>query len=118
MTGALLATVAALLAPAAPAEAAPARMLVTADEWSLVLSRRKVEAGVVELQLYNRGEDAHDLAARRRDGSGPTRRLGETRSGALGEARWRLRRGRYRLWCTLPGHKAAGMKATLQVVRR
>ena len=118
MTGALLATVAALLAPAAaPAEAAPARMLVTADEWSLVLSRRKVKAGVVELQLYNRGEDAHDLAARRRDGTGPTRRLGETRPGALGEARWRLRRGRYRLWCTLPGHEDRGMRATLRVGR-
>jgi len=119
VTGALLATLAALLAPAAaPAEAAPARMLVTADEWSLVLSRQRVKAGVLELQLYNRGEDAHDLAARRRDGTGRTRRLGETRSGALGEARWRLRRGRYRLWCTLPGHADSGMRASLKVVRR
>ena len=119
MTGALLATVAALLAPAAaPAEAAPARMLVTADEWSLVLSRRKVKAGVVELQLYNRGEDAHDLAARRiaRDGErvGRTFRVRETRPGDLGEATWRLNSGKYSLWCTLPGHRAAGMRATLR----
>ena len=42
--GALLATLAALLAPAAaPAEAAPARMLVTADEWSALLPNRLPE---------------------------------------------------------------------------
>ena len=114
MTGLL---VAALLAAAAP-NAAPARMLVTADEWMLLSSRRRIAAGKVEIQLYNRGEDAHDLAARRvtRGGTpvGKTFRLRETRPGDLGEATWRLRAGKYSLWCTLPGHRAAGMRATLR----
>jgi len=111
---ALLAT-----APAAADARPPARMLVTADEWMLISSRQAVRPGRLEIQLYNRGEDAHDIAARRvaRDGAGTgrTRRLPETRPGELGEATWRLRRGRYALWCTLPGHRAAGMRATLRV---
>ena len=108
MTGLL---VAALLA-------APTPMLVTADEWMLLSSRQKVAAGKVEVQLYNRGEDVHDLAARRvsRAGKpfGRTFRVRETRPGDLGEATWRLKSGKYSLWCTLPGHRAAGMRATLR----
>jgi len=110
----LLVAAALALAP----HGAPARMLVTADEWMLLSSRRKVAAGRLEIQLYNRGEDAHDLAARRvrRDGTpaGRTFRVRETRPGDLGEATWRLRAGKYSLWCTLPGHRAAGMRATLR----
>jgi uncharacterized cupredoxin-like copper-binding protein len=107
---------AALVLLAAPARAAaPARMLVTADEWTLVLSRQSVKAGRVQLQLHNRGEDAHDLAARRFDHRGPTLRLGETAPGRLAQVTWRLRRGRYVLWCTLRGHRARGMRATLRV---
>ena len=107
-------------APAAPAAAAaPARMLVTADEWMLLTSRQSVKAGRLQLQLYNRGEDPHDLAARRvnRLGRrvGPTLRLGETAPEQLGKATWKLRSGQYALWCSLRGHRAAGMRATLQV---
>jgi hypothetical protein len=113
VTGLLVAAVLAL----AP-NAAPARMLVTADEWMLLSSRRRIAAGRLEIQLYNRGEDAHDLAARRvtRAGTpaGRTFRVRETRPGELGEATWRLRPGKYSLWCSLPGHRAAGMRATLR----
>jgi hypothetical protein len=107
-----------LLAALVAVNPAPARMLVTADEWMLLASRQKVAAGRLEIQLYNRGEDAHDLAARRvtRAGKrvGRTFRVRETRPGDLGEATWRLRSGKYSLWCTLPGHRAAGMRATLR----
>jgi plastocyanin len=117
VTAALLAL--ALLAPAA--DAAPARMLLTADEWMLLSSRQQLRAGRVEVQLYNRGEDAHDVAARRfnRRGEriGQTKRIRETRPGELGEATWRLRPGTYRLWCTLPAHEALGMRASLRVRR-
>ena len=111
--------VAVLALLAAPAQAAaPARMLVIADEWMLLSSRRKVAAGKLEIQLYNRGEDVHDLAARRvsRAGKpvGRTFRVHETRPGDLSEATWRLKSGKYSLWCTLPGHRAAGMRATLR----
>jgi uncharacterized cupredoxin-like copper-binding protein len=107
----------AVLAPAAGA--APARMLVTADEWMLLTSRQAVKAGRVQVQLYNRGEDAHDIAARRVDRLGRrvgrTFRIRETRPGELAETTWRLRSGKYRLWCTLRGHESAGMRARLRV---
>jgi uncharacterized cupredoxin-like copper-binding protein len=107
----------AMLAPGA--DAPPARMLVTADEWMLITSRQVVKAGRLQIQLYNRGEDAHDIAARRvnRLGRrvGRTFRIRETRPGELGEATWRLRPGRYRLWCTLGEHESAGMRAGLRV---
>ena len=107
----------AVLAPAA--HAAPARMLVTADEWMLISSRQAIKAGKLEIQLYNRGEDAHDIAARRvnRLGTrvGRTWHIRETRPGELEEATWRLRSGKYRLWCTLRAHEAAGMRASLRV---
>ena len=111
----------ALLA-APPAAAAPARMLVTADEWGFVASRQKVVAGRLEIQLYNRGEDVHDLVARRLDRLGHWRgrtfRVRETRPGQLAEATWTLPSGQYRLWCGLPGHREAGMRARLQVRKR
>ena len=110
----MIATLAVGLALVSPA---PARMLVTADEWSLVSSRQRIAAGKHEIQLYNRGEDGHDLAARR-VGAERTFRIAETRPGQLGEATWRLKPGRYRLWCDLPGHRAAGMRASLRVRRR
>jgi hypothetical protein len=113
VTGLLVAALVAL-----SPNAAPARMLVTADEWMLLSSRQRIAAGRVEIQLYNRGEDGHDLAARRMTRAGEpvgrTFRVRETRPGALGEATWRLRAGKYSLWCTLPGHRAAGMRATLR----
>ena len=48
-----------------PTEGAPARLLVYAQEWSLWPSRPSVHAGRVIVQLWNRGQDAHDLRVRR-----------------------------------------------------
>jgi hypothetical protein len=115
MRRALLA--AALLAfGAAPAEAAPSRLLVEAREFNFALSRGTIAPGRAIVQLANRGEDPHDLRLRRiggrRGGS-----IAEVLPGEVGEWRGRLRRGRYRLWCTLEGHRALGMRATLRVRR-
>jgi hypothetical protein len=116
---ALLAALLALALLAPGAHAAPARMLVTADEWMLLASRQSVKEGRLQIQLYNRGEDAHDIAARRVDRLGRrvgrTFRIREARPGELAEATWRLRSGKYRLWCTLRGHESAGMRAGLRV---
>jgi uncharacterized cupredoxin-like copper-binding protein len=96
------------------AAAAPARLLVEAREFNLTLSRGKIKHGVAIVQLANQGEDPHDLAIKRIGGK---RRgtIAETRPGQLGEWEGRLRRGRYRLYCTLEGHRALGMRAVLRV---
>jgi uncharacterized cupredoxin-like copper-binding protein len=96
------------------AAAAPARLLVEAREFNLTLSRGKLKHGPAIVQLANQGEDPHDLAIKRIGGK---RRgtIAETRPGGLGEWEGRLRRGRYRLYCTLEGHRALGMRAVLRV---
>ena len=100
---------------AAPAEAAaPSRLLVESREFNLVLSRGSVRAGDAIVQLANRGEDPHDLRLRRVGGRGDGS-IGETLPGEVAEWEGRLRRGRYRLWCTLEGHRALGMRAVLRV---
>jgi hypothetical protein len=120
--GRLAAVVAVLAAGfplAVPADAAaPSRLLVRASEWSLQLSRPAVKRGPVIVQLHNWGEDAHDLVIRRLANgraTGAARKFAETPSGELTQRTIRLRAGRYRLLCSLPGHAAAGMRATLRV---
>lgn len=102
---------------------APARLLVTASEWRLTLSRRELLRGAAVVQLHNRGEDAHDLRLRRvpphRSGRPPAPQpavsVPETPSGSVTEVETHLPSGRYRLWCSLPGHRRAGMRATMRV---
>jgi hypothetical protein len=111
---AALLAIAALLVVADGAAAAPARLLVEGREYNLTLSRAKLKAGRAIIQLANRGEDPHDLAIARIGGK---RRgtIAKTAPGELGEWEGRLRRGRYKLFCTLEGHRALGMRATLRV---
>lgn len=112
LAAAALAVAAALAAPAAAQPRAPSRLLVQASEFRFALSRTTVAAGTAVIQLANRGEDAHDLRIAR------VGRVGETLPGAVGEWRGRLRPGRYKLFCSLPGHERAGMRAYLRVRRR
>jgi hypothetical protein len=111
---ALATLVLALLPATSAAKPAPSRLLVESREFNLVLSRGSVRAGDAIVQMANRGEDPHDLRLRRVGGRGGGA-VGETLPGEVGEWEGRLRRGRYRLWCTLEGHRALGMRAVLRV---
>jgi hypothetical protein len=109
-----------LLALAAPAEArAPSRLLVEATEFHFTLSRASVATGPAVVQLAIRGEDPHDLRLVRLDShgraAGRPAAIRETLPGAVGQWSGRLARGRYRLYCSLPGHDKAGMHAVLRV---
>lgn len=99
----------------------PARLLVTATEFRLGLSRATVTAGPAIVQLANRGQDGHDLVLRRLDArgreSGPRRALPETAAGGLATRALTLPPGGYVLFCSLPGHRALGMHARLRVRR-
>ena len=72
------------------------------------------------VEFANRGEDPHDLQLAPVTGAGET--TGAARdafptlsSGKLGTQTLTLTPGTWRLWCSLPGHDAAGMHATLTV---
>jgi plastocyanin len=108
------------LAPAGAAGAAraPARLLVYAQEWSLWPSRQTIAAGSVQVELWNRGQDAHDLRIRRisdRRMIGSAQAVATTQSLAIRSGAWHLSPGRYELYCSMPGHLALGMHTTLVV---
>jgi plastocyanin len=97
---------------------APARLLVYAQEWSLWPSRQAVGAGPVIVQLWNRGEDAHDLRIRRLHHgrmTGHTQGVSVTASGTVSQASWRLAPGTYELYCSMPGHLRRGMHTRIVV---
>jgi hypothetical protein len=109
------------VALAVPATAAaPSRLLVGGSEYRLTLSRATVKPGRVLIELENRGEDDHDLRLQRITSKldAPVARWALTKPGHLSELTLSLRRGRYRLWCSLPGHRELGMRATLRVSRK
>ena len=72
----------------------------------------RVTAGEAELHIVNEGKVPHDLVV-----AGPGKGIPEIHAGAemdldLGE----LPAGTYEIYCSVPGHAAAGMVGELQVV--
>lgn len=121
MRRAALAGVLALALAASPASSAspdPERLLVTADEWSLVLSKRKLKPGNAIVELYNRGEDAHDVRIKRggRSRYAPIPETGSEQSNRI-ETRFKAGK-RYVLWCSLADHRELGMEAELRVRKK
>lgn len=115
--GAVAAAVFVLLPASAAPAIYPARVQVVADEFRLSLSRVKLKAGPVIVQLANFGEDPHDLRFRRAGGTRlyaiPTTAPGDDR-----DLEVKLLPGRFTLWCSLGDHRRRGMQATLLVAKR
>jgi uncharacterized cupredoxin-like copper-binding protein len=106
------------LAPAHGAAPGPTRVLVRAEEYNLLVSQLKVNPGDAIVQLYNAGEDSHDLQIQR-VGDGGQFSIGELPPGEVGEVALHLRRdSRYVMWCSLPNHRELGMEASLRVRRK
>jgi plastocyanin len=101
---------------AAIAIAAPARLQVTAQEYSLTLSRPSVKAGLAIVELANYGQDTHDLRVRQLGVKSPrTFGVAALAPGDTGDVQRKLVAGRYALWCSIADHRARGMRATLVV---
>ena len=105
---------------AAKLKPAPTNLLVYAQEWSLWPSRSRLPAGTVYVELWNRGQDMHDL--RIRDVNARGQMVGPidgavkvTPSGGISYATWHLTRGRYMIYCSMPGHFQKGMHAHITV---
>ncbi len=102
-----------------PAQAAAplARVQVVAVDFQYRLSRARILAGPVRIELVNLGEDEHDLKLQRVGGSKiyqlPGTLPGQRRALTL----W-LKPGIYRIWCAMADHAMRGMRATLRVVPR
>jgi len=101
---------------ALPAQAAAplSRVQVVAVEFHYRLSRVRVPAGPVRIELANFGQDEHNLTLRRVG----TTRVYDVPSALAGQRRTvtlRLRPGLYVLKCTMADHAALGMRAQLRV---
>ena len=101
----------------APQAVPLARVQVVAVDFQYRLSRARIAAGPVRIELVNVGEDEHDLKLQRVGGSKiyqlPGTLPGQRRALTL----W-LKPGIYRLWCAMADHAMRGMRATLRVVPR
>ena len=106
----------ALLVVSGSAAAYPTRVQAVADEFTLTLSRQSVPNKRVKIELANFGEDPHDLKLRRIGGT-RTFAIPETLPGEQTTRTFRLRPGRYRVWCSVADHHELGMRATLRVRR-
>ena len=95
----------------------PARVQVVAQEFSYSLSRRKVKAGKVIIELVNRGQDTHDLDLERVGGTHVIR-FPNVDPGHYVDKMLTLKPGTYHLWCAIADHSERGMQATLRVVAR
>jgi hypothetical protein len=105
-----------LSAPAA-ATARPTAVGVGEREWRIALYRPWVPAGLVKFNVKNFGEDGHDFVVRNARGV-MRARLPELGAGETASVTARLlRRGRYTVYCSLPGHRQLGMQAVLRVRR-
>ena len=108
-------------AGATQAKATPQHLLIYAQEYSLWPSRTRLKPGTVDVQLWNRGQDAHDVRIRRLNAQGMMvgavlGGVSVTPAGAIHTGVWHLTAGRYEIYCSLPGHLAMGMHARLSVV--
>ena len=91
---------------------------VSGKEFAYELSTDEVNPGVVIFRLRNDGQLGHDLAL---EGPGVEEAAGgEAKTpvidpGQTADLEIRLAAGTYDLYCTVPGHRDAGMEAELEV---
>ena len=104
-------------AQSAEAGTFPTRVQAVADEFRFSLSRSRVPAGRVTIELANFGEDAHNFKLRRVGGT-HVYTIGKTLPGARTTKTLRLRHGRFTYWCSIADHEVRGMNGTLRVRRR
>jgi plastocyanin len=92
---------------------------VTAEDsngYHFILSRPSVPAGSVVIEFVNHGQDEHNLhAVEPAEGTEAGGLKENVKPNAHTELTLNLHAGSYTLFCSLPGHEAKGMKATLKV---
>lgn len=93
------------------ASTANAPIEVTLSEFAITPASLTASAGNVKLTVTNGGAQIHDLSVVELNKKTPNLDPGKTGSLDLGD----VKPGVYKVICTIPGHEAAGMVATLTV---
>ncbi len=110
--------------PTTTPEPEPNAVSITATDrttpYGYAPSRKIVKAGELTVQLINKGEDEHDMDMEKvgpgGTPEGPILTMTSAPSGGQSTPTTvDVEAGTYRMWCTLPGHAAKGMEATIEV---
>jgi uncharacterized cupredoxin-like copper-binding protein len=96
----------------APAVAAGKPVAVTENEFHVILASKTLPAGTYTFVVKNAGKIQHDLAVQ---GGTVNQKTPLINPGSTAKLTVKLPAGTYTLYCTVPGHRAAGMVATLKV---
>ena len=105
------------LVPAVPlssiaGEASPQKVTITATEFALEPNPVTIDSGEsVKLVMRNEGALAHNIKIDALGVTSDTIQTGKTATVSLRNPE----PGTYTIYCTVPGHKQAGMKAKLEV---
>ena len=93
------------------------RLQVKAFEFGFTFSRPAVGAGQVMIEVNNIGEDEHNLRVKRLRSRTRAQGTRDLAPGTRVTKTFRLRRGTYRLFCSIGRHAERGMSARLPVRR-
>jgi uncharacterized cupredoxin-like copper-binding protein len=104
------ATAATTTAPAAPPPAQGMTVPVSESEFKIVLPKVALKAGKITFDVKNVGKIPHDLAVK-----GTSFKSELIQPGGSTKLTATLKAGSYELYCTVPGHEAAGMKVNITV---
>jgi uncharacterized cupredoxin-like copper-binding protein len=94
----------------APAKPAATTVTVSETEFKITLGSTDLKAGEITFQVKNDGKIPHDLAIK-----GTSDKTNLIPAGGTAELKVTLKAGKYELYCTVPGHEAAGMKLNITV---
>ncbi len=94
----------------APAKLAATKVPVSEAEFKITLGSSDLKAGEITFEAKNDGKIPHDLAIK-----GTSDKTKLIPAGGTAELKVTLKPGKYELYCTVPGHEAAGMKLNITV---
>jgi uncharacterized cupredoxin-like copper-binding protein len=94
----------------APAKPAATKVPVSEVEFKITAGSTDLKAGEITFQPKNDGKIPHDLAIK-----GTSDKTELISPGGTAELKVTLKAGKYELYCTVPGHEAAGMKLNITV---
>jgi uncharacterized cupredoxin-like copper-binding protein len=92
----------------------PQTVAVTETEFKIALPGTKLKAGPVTFDVKNAGQIEHDLVV---TGNGITKGTPLFAGGQSKTLEVTLKAGEYKLFCSVPGHEAAGMLAHITVAK-
>jgi uncharacterized cupredoxin-like copper-binding protein len=93
-----------------PAKPQAAKVAVSETEFKITLPTTSFKAGPIAFEVKNAGKIPHDLAIK-----GTSDKTKLIQAGGTAQLTVTLKPGNYELYCTVPGHEAAGMKQNITV---